>query len=306
MTPTRLAADDVNAVGRMLGVLADEWTLLIVQQSLLGAARYAEFAERLPISHSVLSRRLTAMTTEDLLKRVRYQDNPPRFEYTATERAQSLWPVLTSIWHWERSWVPEHPEPLPAIRHTVCGAACSPTLTCRNCRRHVTTGDLTAQWGPSGSWARSIPEVATRRRSHRDRANGASDLFPHTMSILGNRWVFAIMVAAFVGTTRFSEFAEQLGAPPASLTDRLQLLVSNGVLDGGYRLTPKGDAVLPIIVTALDWAQRWFVAAEGPAVTVTHIGCGAAFVATLTCDRCNGTLRGNDIERGLALDALEC
>ncbi|MEH3130257.1 MAG: helix-turn-helix domain-containing protein [Mycolicibacterium neoaurum] len=282
----------------MLGVLADEWTLLIVQQSLLGATRYAEFAARLPISHSVLSRRLSAMTTDDLLERVRYQDNPPRFEYTATERAQSLWPVLTSIWHWERSWVPDHPEPLPVIRHAVCGAACSPALTCRNCRRRVSTGDLTAHWGPSGSWPRSIPEVATRRRSHRDRAGGASDLFPHTMSILGNRWAFAIMVAAFVGTTRFSGFAEQLGAPPASLVDRLQLLVSNGVLDGEYRLTPKGDAVLPIIVTALDWAQRWFVADEGPAVIVTHMGCGSGFVATLTCDRCNAPLRGNQITRG--------
>ena len=46
----------VNAVGRMLGLLGDEWTLLIVQQALLGATRYGDFAARLPISHAVLTR----------------------------------------------------------------------------------------------------------------------------------------------------------------------------------------------------------------------------------------------------------
>jgi DNA-binding HxlR family transcriptional regulator len=32
-----------NAVARMLGLLGDEWTLLVVQQALLGATRFAEF-----------------------------------------------------------------------------------------------------------------------------------------------------------------------------------------------------------------------------------------------------------------------
>ena len=59
----------VNAVGRMLGVLGDEWTLLIAQQALLGATRYGEFVARLPISHAVLTRRLTAMTADGLLAR---------------------------------------------------------------------------------------------------------------------------------------------------------------------------------------------------------------------------------------------
>ena len=44
-----------NAVARMLGLLGDEWTLLVVQQALLGATRYAEFKTRLPISNSVLT-----------------------------------------------------------------------------------------------------------------------------------------------------------------------------------------------------------------------------------------------------------
>jgi DNA-binding HxlR family transcriptional regulator len=139
-----------------------------------------------------------------------------------------------------------------------------------------------------------MPVASTRRRSHGDRA-AEQTLFPHTMSILGNRWAFAIMVSAFVGTTRFTDFAGQLKAPPGSLTDRLQILVSNGVLDDGYRLTEKGRAVLPVIVTALDWAQHWYVAAEGPAVHVTHTSCGRMFTAALACDQCSRPLHGSEI-----------
>jgi DNA-binding HxlR family transcriptional regulator len=142
-----------------------------------------------------------------------------------------------------------------------------------------------------------MPVSATRRRSHGDRGAQA-ELFPQTMSILGNRWSFAVMVAAFVGTTRFTDFADQLSAPPGSLADRLQILVGNDVLrvnDSRYRLTEKGRAVLPIIVTALDWAQRWFATPEGPAVIVTHTRCTNEFHAELACDQCQESVRGSEI-----------
>lgn len=281
-----------NAVARMLGLLGDEWTLLIVQQALLGASRYGEFVERLPISHSVLTRRLVAMVHHDLMTRRQYQSGPTRYEYLLTARGQGLWPVLVAIWAWERRWVPEHA--LPAMRHSACARDVSPLLTCRACGVETDEKDLVAQWGPTGSWPASMPVGSTRRRSHSDRAAQA-DLFPQTMSILGNRWAFAIMVAAFVGTTRFTDFAGQLGAPPGSLTDRLQILVEGGVLDSDYRLTEKGRAVLPIIVTALDWAQHWYVTDEGPAVHVTHTACGGPFTAALACDQCGEPLRASQI-----------
>jgi DNA-binding HxlR family transcriptional regulator len=68
----------------MLGVLGDEWTLLIAQQALLGVTRYGDFTARLPISHAVLTRRLAAMTDDGLLTRSIYSDRPPRYEYVLT------------------------------------------------------------------------------------------------------------------------------------------------------------------------------------------------------------------------------
>jgi DNA-binding HxlR family transcriptional regulator len=289
----------VNAVGRMLGVLGDEWTLLIAQQALLGVTRYGDFATRLPISHAVLTRRLSAMTDDGLLVRTIYQDRPPRYEYVLTPQGRSLWPVLMSIWEWERRWVPDHAERLPTMHHLGCGAEFAPVITCRSCAQVVTEKEVTATWGPSGSWPRSIPIQSTRRRSASESVQGRAGLFPETMNFLGNRWAFALLVAAFVGTTRFNDFAEQLGAPPSSLAHRLQIFTAGGVLEasgGRYRLTEKGRAVFPVLIAALQWAQRWFAAPEGPAVLLRHTMCGNDFDAILSCDQCAMPLRGTDVE----------
>jgi DNA-binding HxlR family transcriptional regulator len=279
----------------MLGLLGDEWTLLVVQQALLGATRYAEFKTRLPISNSVLTRRLQSLTCDGLLDHREYQTNPTRSEYIVTACGRALWPVLVSIWDWERHWVPDHADPLPEMRHTTCGADFVPLLVCRSCGETAGDKDVVAQWGPSGSWSRSIPAVATRRRSEGDQAAG---LFPQTMSVMGNRWGFALLVAAFVGVSRFTDFQTQLGAPPGSIADRLSIFTANGVLaasDNRYRLTEKGRALFGVLVTALQWAQRWFTTPEGPAVILTHTRCGHPFTAVLTCDQCTGKLRGAQI-----------
>jgi len=276
----------------MLGLLGDEWTLLVIQQALLGVSRYGDFRERLPISNSVLTARLRSLSDEGVLKRRAYQSNPPRFEYVVTERGRSLWPVLLSIWEWERHWVPEHTDPLPDMRHDTCGSDFSPLATCAACGEIASEKDVVAQWGPSGSWPRSIPVAVTRRRSGSD---SAASLFPQTMSVMGNRWGFALLVAAFVGMSRFTDFQSQLGAPPGSIVDRLSILIANGVFetsDTRYRLTEKGRALFPVLVTALEWAQRWYTAPEGPAVKLTHTTCGRRFRLVLTCDQCSEPLRG--------------
>lgn len=299
--PTELAAGDTNAVGRMLGLLGDEWTLLVVQQALMGATRYADFKARLPISNSVLTRRLQVLTDDGVLDRRAYRSKPPRSEYVITLRGRSLWPMLLSIWEWERHWVPDHAERLPSMRHTACGGDFVPLVVCRTCDETASEKDVVAQWGPSGSWPRSMPVAATRRRSGADQRDGAAGLFPQTMSVMGNRWAFALLVAAFVGISRFTEFQTQLGAPPGSIADRLSIFTANGVLvaaDNRYRLTEKGRAFFPVLVAALGWAQRWFRASEGPAVILTHAACGTLFRAVLTCDQCASEVRGADVATG--------
>jgi DNA-binding HxlR family transcriptional regulator len=297
--PTQLTPGGTNAVGRILGLLGDEWTLLIIQQALLGASRYGEFMQRLPISNTVLSNRLRALTDSDILVRTPYQSRPVRAEYLITQRGRAFWPVLLSIWDWERRWVPDHVHQLPGMRHTQCGSHFAPTLACRACGEAVTEKDVAARWGPSGSWSRSVPEATTRRRSSADGERGQAGLFPETMSVFGNRWAAAVLVCAFLGTSRFSDFQTQLGVPPSLLSGRLQTFCANGVLctsrETNYQLTEKGRAFFPVIVAALQCGQHWFRAPEGPAVRLTHLGCGKPFVGQLTCDQCARPLKGAQV-----------
>lgn len=287
--PTELDTGGANAIGRMLGLLGDEWNLLIIQQALMGVSRYRDFMTRLPISHSVLSSRLRVLVDQGLL-------TP---DYRTTARSRSLWPVLLSIWQWERVWVSEHRGRLPAMRHELCGAEFSPALRCRGCGAGVADEDIGLGLGPSGRWERSAPTASTRRRSESGPSRAQAGLFPETMAVLGNRWAVALLLAAFLGTTRFTAFQTQLGAPPSLLTGRLQTFCDIGVLRSGeraaYLLTDKGRALAGVLVMALGWAQRWFVAAEGPAVVVRHRTCGAELEAELTCDQCRRPLSGAQV-----------
>ncbi|MEI6251970.1 MAG: winged helix-turn-helix transcriptional regulator [Mycobacteriaceae bacterium] len=276
----------------MLGLLGDEWNLLIIQQALMGANRYSQFMSRLPISNSVLTKRLRMLVDEGLLTS----------DYATTARSRSLWPVLLSIWQWERVWVSEHRELLPAMRHAQCGELFAPVMRCTACATELGDDDVELAVGPSGQWSRSAPAATTRRRSESDAAARQAGLFPQTMAVLGNRWAAALLVAAFLGTRRFTDFQAQLGVPPSLLTERLQTFCDIGVLSAGqsersaYRLSGKGRALAGVLVTALQWAQTWFVAPDGPAIVVRHRDCGTVLSGELACDRCGDRLSGAQVD----------
>src|ERR1700757_3735732 len=136
-TPTTLGPGGTNAVGRILGLLGDEWTLLIIQQALLGATRYGEFMERLPISNSVLTNRLRALTHDGLLVRTAYRARPVRAEYLISQRGGALWPLLMLSGEGEGRGVPDHVGRLPGMPHTVGASDFAPGLTCRSCSEVV-------------------------------------------------------------------------------------------------------------------------------------------------------------------------
>ena len=85
------------------------------------------------------------------------------------------------------------------------------------------------------------------------------------LDIVGDRWALLIVRDAFDGVRRFGQFQENLEIARNILTDRLRRLVEAGVLevipasDGSayqeYILTPKGEALFPVIVTLRQWGE---------------------------------------------------
>ncbi|WP_168706519.1 winged helix-turn-helix transcriptional regulator [Gordonia paraffinivorans] len=299
---TELEPGGDNAIAVTLGALGDEWNLWILRYAIAGCRRYGDWMEHGSISNSVLSARLARLTELGLFDKVRYFDRPARYEYQLTGRGVSVWPILLSMWAWEARWAPMSDAPLPAMRHRECGSRFAPVLVCAACGEETVRHDVAARLGPSGDWSRSVPASIGRRRSAN--ALKPSQLLPHTMELLGNRWSAAMLGAFMLGARRFGELSDRTGAPPAMVADRLRRFTELGVISTEsapnrpdwvtYHLTEKGEAFFPVVVLMIAWGQRWFRAPEGPAIEFTH-RCGKRFDPLLVCSECRQRLRATEV-----------
>jgi DNA-binding HxlR family transcriptional regulator len=95
---------------------------------------------------------------------------------------------------------------------------------------------------------------------------------------VGERWSLLIVREAIMGSTRFDEFHQNLGVARNILADRLAALVAHGVLSRTpapdnarihhYRLTAKGQELLPALVALMQWGDRWVHSEIGPPVVL--------------------------------------
>ncbi len=116
--------------------------------------------------------------------------------------------------------------------------------------------------------------------------------------MLGERWVFAILRAAYFRARTFEDYAASTGIARNVLTDRLRRLVEFGILEkrpyeqtgnrtrNEYRLTEAGLELYPVIVAMMQWGNRHAGFTEGPPVVLRHRTCGAVTEPRLVCDEC--------------------
>ena len=90
---------------------------------------------------------------------------------------------------------------------------------------------------------------------------------PHALEVMGERWSFLILRAAFNGLVHFEEFSSELGIARNILSNRLAKLVEHGVMARTpceadrrkveYRLTDKGTDLLPAMLALRQWGERY-------------------------------------------------
>ena len=108
-----------------------------------------------------------------------------------------------------------------------------------------------------------------------------------SVDILGDWWTPLVIRSALLGARRFEQFTDALGIPRNVLTERLNRLVDEGIMAKveyqerpvryEYRLTEKGIALYPVIVSLLEWGNRWLDwGEEGPPVHLVDRNTGAA------------------------------
>jgi DNA-binding HxlR family transcriptional regulator len=117
-----------------------------------------------------------------------------------------------------------------------------------------------------------------------------------TLEIIGERWTMLVLRESFLGTRRFEDFTNNIGCARNILSDRLQKLVGNGILERRryqdrpprfeYRLTEKGIDLYPILVTLMQWGDRYVADRRGPAIVLDHKACGHETAPELVCSHC--------------------
>jgi DNA-binding HxlR family transcriptional regulator len=88
-------------IARVLDLVGDRWTLLIVRELLLGKQRFTDILDGCGrVSPNLLSDRLKKLETNGLVQRFYFKELPPRVEYRLTEKGQSLRGVLQALIDW--------------------------------------------------------------------------------------------------------------------------------------------------------------------------------------------------------------
>jgi DNA-binding HxlR family transcriptional regulator len=147
------------SIARTLDVIGDKWTPLVLRDIALGVSRFDAIQRDLGLSRKVLTQRLQALVDHDVVSRTPYQDNPPRHDYTLTEKGADLAMVLVAIQAFGDKWSFGEAGPPMLWRHLSCGEVSVPVACCAHCGEPVRPGDAVPLRGPSADDA-VYPELS--------------------------------------------------------------------------------------------------------------------------------------------------
>ena len=125
-----------------------------------------------------------------------------------------------------------------------------------------------------------------------------------TLQVVGERWTLLVLREVFTGQRRFEEIQRDLGVATNILSDRLQTLVDQGILERRpladaatrheYRLTEKGLDLNPVLLELMRWGDRWD-APDGPPRLVVHRDCGHETHGVQVCAHCGEPLTARNV-----------
>ena len=127
--------------------------------------------------------------------------------------------------------------------------------------------------------------------------------WPARSRIVGERWTLLIVRDAFLGLRRFEQFQENLGIARNVLTDRLNRLVEQGILERvryserperhEYQLTQKGRDLNLALAGLRQWGDKYL--SEKPPRVLRRKTDGKLVVAALV-PKGSEALRADEVE----------
>ena len=124
------------------------------------------------------------------------------------------------------------------------------------------------------------------------------------LEVIGDWWTPLIVRDLLFGVGRFDEIQERLGISRNVLTQRLELLVENGVVERqpyqdnpprfDYVLTRKGRDLWFVIQAMKQWGDTW-AAPDGPPIELLHTTCDHDVTVVPSCSHCGERLSVRDV-----------
>jgi DNA-binding HxlR family transcriptional regulator len=131
-----------------------------------------------------------------------------------------------------------------------------------------------------------------------------------TVDLLGDWWTPLVLRECYYGVRRFDDFQRSLRIGRNILTERLNRLVDEGLLERipyqerpvrhEYLLTEKGRDFFPVMLAMMRWGDRWLAGDEGPPITLRHTPCDHDTQAEVVCSQCGEPLELRDVRAELA------
>src|ERR1700728_3286399 len=119
---------------------------------------------------------------------------------------------------------------------------------------------------------------------YRKRFTGMNCSIARALEEVGEWWSLLIVRECTQGSTRFEEFQSELGIARNILTARLGRLLELGILERyliedrantyGYRLTEKGEALYPVLVSLMQWGDEWLAPSGKPPLALVDATTG--------------------------------
>jgi DNA-binding HxlR family transcriptional regulator len=135
------------SIARALELVGDRWTILVIREAFLGTRRFDDYQRNLGCARNVLTDRLNRLVDAGILRKVPYQDRPPRHEYRLTRRGVQLWPATMALMKWgDRHLAPDGPPTL--VLHKGCDGELDERLHCGRCGTELEPNEVYAVSGP--------------------------------------------------------------------------------------------------------------------------------------------------------------
>lgn len=100
--------DDLGSLARVLSVVGERWTLLVIREALYGVTRFEPFRVNLGIAPDVLSARLSTLVAHGIMTRELYQEpgRRARYRYVLTRSGEELHLVVGALQQWGDTNIP--------------------------------------------------------------------------------------------------------------------------------------------------------------------------------------------------------